>query len=242
MSYLYTGNMRSKRRIWFLLIIFSIIPCQLISQVNYPDRKVRWDFNVSTGFNIGGPGDKLDNYLNIKSYNRDLQTKNYLPLKFSLNRTIGNKLGAGLNVCILKQELLWSGSGFLDSRFKTLVINPKISYCLKDLLFISIGPALNRISYYHPTGTSLEDIEMHMKIGFILNNTIKFPPKSFIYFHGDILYSYGGTISTYYHIEKYPRQYTYTVLRLDNLPLNYFYAGAGLGIRIFRKTDQSPPL
>jgi hypothetical protein len=45
-------------------------------------------------------------------------------------------------------------------------------------------------------------------------------------------YCYGGTINPYFSIENRYRQYIYTTIRADNIPVNYFYFGIGLGLKL----------
>jgi len=219
----------------FILLLFNTL--QISSQSKNDARKVIWDFSFSSGYFFGGPSNKLDNFLNNSGYNWELREKNYLPLSFDINKTISSKLRVGIYLCTLKQDLLWETYGWSNSNFNTIIINPYLSYSYKSIVSINAGPAINRVSFFHSTGTSLEDDETHLKAGFILKSNIKYPPKTRLYFQFETLYSYGGTISPYYHIENSTRQYTYTTLHVYNLPINYFYVGFGLGIRLYKKID-----
>ena len=219
----------------FLLLLFYTI--QVSSQTNFNDRKVKWDFNISSGFNFGGPSHTLDKFLNNSGYNWDLRTKNYIPILFDINRTISSKLRLGINIYAFKQDLVWETMGWSNSKFKTIIINPYLSFNYKDFVFLNAGPAINNVSFFHSTGTSLEDDETYLKAGFILKNILKVPKKTRVYLQFEALYSFGGTISPYYHIENSTHQYTFTTLHAENLPINYFYIGTGLGFRFFTKTD-----
>lgn len=218
--------------ITFLLLFFC--EAQGSSQPNI-DRKVEWDFNVSSGFYSGGPANKLDIFLDNSGYNWDLKTKRFSPLSIDINRTFSKHLRLGLDICFFKQDLIWKANGTLNTNFKTIIINPYISFNYKNIIFITAGPSINRTSYFHPTGTSLENIEKDLEAGFVIKNTFKYPRKTRIYLQLELLYSHCGTISPYYSIENPRLQYFFTTLRPEHLPLSYFYAGTGLGFRVLRK-------
>jgi hypothetical protein len=223
-----------------LLFLFCLLlsnTVHLFSQNNFDARNISWDFNVSSGYFFGGPCNKLDIFLNNSGYNWELKTKNYLPILLDINKTISRKIIVGFDFVFFEQDLMWEEYGWSNSNFKVTILNPYMSYNLKNVIFINAGPTINHVSFFHPTGTSLEDDESHLKAGFIFKNTIKFPPKTRLYLQFDVLYSYGGAISPEYHIENITHQYTYVTLKAKNLPLNYFYVGTGLGIRLFRKTS-----
>jgi hypothetical protein len=230
-------EIRPRKNLPFIFILLLFNTLQISSQSKYDARKLIWDFSLSSGYYFGGPGNKLDNFLNNTGYNWELREKNYLPLLFDLNRTISSNLKVGLNICTFKQDLLWETYGWPNANFNTIIINPYLSYSYKGIVSIDAGPAINRVSFFHATGTSLEDDETHLTAGFILKSIIKYPQKTRLYFQFETLYSYGGTISPYYHIENSTHQYTYTTLHVDNLPINYFYVGIGSGIRLFKKID-----
>ena len=219
----------------FCLLLSNTL--QLLSQHSFDVRNITWDFNVSSGYFFGGPGNNLDLFLNDSGYNWELKTKNYLPIVLDINKTISHKLILGFDFVFFEQDLIWETNGWSNTKFKTIIINPYLSYNFRDLVFFNAGPTINHVSFFHPTGTSLEDNESHLKAGFIFKNTIKFPQKTRLYLQFDVLYSYGGTISPYYHIENLTFQYTYKTLQAKNLPINYFYIGTGLGIRLFKKSN-----
>jgi hypothetical protein len=220
----------------FILLLFNTL--QISSQSKYEARKLTWDFSISSGYFFGGPSNKLDDFLNSTGYNWELMRKNYLPLLFDINKAISSNLRVGLNICIFKQDLLWETNGWSNSNFNTVIVNPYLSYSYKGIVTLDAGPSINRVSFFHSTGTSLEDDETHLKAGFILKSNLKYPQKTRLYFQFETLYSYGGTISPYYHIENSTHQYTYPTLHVDNLPINVFYVGFGLGIRLYKKIDK----
>ncbi len=218
----------------FLLLLFYTI--QVSSQTNFDASKVKWDFTISSGFDFGGPSYKLDKFLNNSGYNWDLRIKNYIPVLFDIDRTISSKLRLGITICSFKQDLIWETIGLLNSRFKTIIIYPYLSLNYRDFIFLNAGPAINYVSFFHPTGTSLTDDETYLKAGFILKNSIKVPKKTRVYLQFETLYSFGGTISPYYHIET-THQSIFKTFHVENLPINYFYIGTGLGFRFFTKPD-----
>jgi hypothetical protein len=219
-----------------LLLLFCSLPA--LSQTGSVTKTTSWDFSFTSGLVIGGPSPEMIDILHDSGHNWDLQTKSYLPAEFELNWTINHHLRVGVNLSILNQDLervelsvyKWS-----LCNFKTIAINPLISYNFGNVIFLDAGPSLNRISYFHGTGTSLTDNEDYIELGFTVKSILEFPKTSRIHFRLEMQYCYGGTINPDFNIENANRQYTFTTLHADNLRICYFYSGIGFGIRLFKK-------
>jgi hypothetical protein len=222
-------NLMRNLIIKILLLFFCTAPA--LSQTESYRKVTRWDVSFSTGGVIGGPGKDMNEFLINAGHDYKCNPENKLPLVFGIYRTINNKLRLGLNISKFDQELKLSSDYDLCS-FKTLAISPLISYNYRGFAFFEAGPAINAISYFHPTESSLTNDEKNLNLGFTLKSSLEFPKATRIHLRLEIQYSYGGKIDPYFSIESRTRQYIFTTIRADNLPVNYFYYGIGIGLRL----------
>ena len=179
----------------------------------------------------GGPGNDMNKFLINAGYDYNCKTKNRLPLAFGIVRAFSGNLGLGLNFNMF-YPYLKTASPFDLCSFRTIAVSPLISYNYRNFIFFDAGPSLNSISYIHPTGGSLSNNEKYLKFGFTLKSGVEFPKTTKIHLRAEIQYFYGGTIDPYFSIENRYMQYTYTTLHAENLPVNYFYFGLGLGLKL----------
>jgi hypothetical protein len=197
----------------------------------------KWDFSFNTGWVFGGPSHAMKELLLNAGYNWDLQTKKYLPIEFEANRAISSYLRLGLNISMYNQDLKLKDMKFSWCNFNTIAFNPLVSFNYRNYVFFDAGPTINSISYSHPTtSTNLTDGGKYLKLGFTLKSILEFPKTTRIHLRLEMQYCYGGTINPYIRIEN-KMQYTYTIIYLGNLHINYFYSGIGLGIRLYNKTN-----
>lgn len=216
-----------------LIIILLLVFCSkpALSQTESDRKALKWDINFTTGGVIGGPGNDMNKFLINAGYDYKCNTKNHLPLAFGILRTIRGNFGLGLNVNMFNQYLKTAAPFDLCS-FRTIALSPLISYNYRNFVFFDAGPSINTISYIHPTGGSLTNNQKYLNFGFTLKSGIEYPKSTRIHLRAEIQYYYGGTISPYFSIENRYRQYIYTTIRADNLPVNYFYFGIGLGLKL----------
>jgi hypothetical protein len=224
-------------KILFLLLLSE----PALSQQEPGIKTTKGDFSFSTGFVIGGPSHIMNKILLNAgySYSSNFQTKKYLPIEFEITTAIKSNLRLGISICQFNQDLVLKTSEQIDCSFKTLIINPLISYSYKDCIFLNAGPSINTISYYHPTDFSLTNDEKYMNLGFTLKSILRFPKKTRVYLQFEAHYCFGGIINPNYSVENSPpsSQYTVTTYHADNLHMNFIYIGIGLGIRFFNKTS-----
>jgi len=119
-----------------------------------------------------------------------------------------------LNMNFLNQEMEDIGI-----YFKTIVINPLISYNYKDVIIIGLGPALNDISYFHSTGSSITDGRDFFKPGLIIKSSLEYPKSSRAYVRIEMQYNFGSAIDPVYTVVGIGiSQYTSRSVRLDPFP------------------------
>jgi hypothetical protein len=213
----------------FLLLVFCSIPA--LSQTESDRKAVKWNFNFTTGGVIGGPGKDMNKFLINAGYDYNCKTKNRLPFAFSIFRAISGNVGLGLNFNMF-YPYLKTGAPFDLCSFRTIAVSPTISYNYKNFIFFDAGPSVNEVFYIHPTGGSLSNNEKYLKPGFTLKSGVEFPKTTRIHLRAEIQYCYGGSINPYFSIENSYRQYIYTTIRADKIPVNYFYFGIGLGLKL----------
>jgi hypothetical protein len=220
--------------IGFLLLFFCSAPA--IPQTESDRKVVRWDINFTTGGVFGGPGNDMINVLINSGHDYNCNTKNQLPGVFGIYRAINNYLRLGLNINMFNQDLN-SESDYKICSFKTTAISPLISYNYRNFVFFDAGPTVNAISYFHSTGSSLTDDDNYLNLGFTLKSFLEFPKTTRIHLRMEMQYCYGGKIDPHFNIESSIRQYVFTTIHADNLSMNYFYYGIGLGFRLYSKPD-----
>ena len=227
------------RSLIFIVIIISIFSAYCFSQDNSEIRIAKWDFSLTTGGIIGGPCDPMrENLLHYGIDNElEMKTKNYLPFAFEANFAINKYLRLGLNMNMLHQDMEWVDYDFVEYHFNTIVINPLLSFNYKNFVFIGAGPALNAISYSHPTNSSFTEGKDFIKPGLIVKSSLEYPKITRAYLRIEIQYNYGATIDPVYTIVGVgTSQYSTRSVRLDDFPVNYFYAGIGFGVRLYHKS------
>jgi hypothetical protein len=225
--------MRSLILTSIILIVFS---ADCFSQNNSSLRYTKWDFDLTTGGIIGGPCDPMLQKLLRNGINNSYESKtsNQLPVDFEANYAISKYFRLGLNINMLRQDLKWGGCECADNfYFKTIAANFLISFNFRDFIFIGAGPALNSIMYYHQQIMSATDGKDFFKPGLIIKSSVEFPKKTKVHFRFEVLYNYGAKIDPAYTIVGVGTSQTATRrIRLDDFPVNYFYAGIGLGFRL----------
>jgi hypothetical protein len=228
-----------KMRIFAIkILLLFLCSAPVLSQTGSDRKMIIWDINFTSGGVTGGPGNDMNNFLIDAGHNYSCHTVNRLPVVFSTYLSMTRNLRIGLNLSMFDQYLKPEYFNTLCS-FKSIAISPLISYNYRNLIFLEAGPALNSISYYHSTGSSLNDDVKFMNPGFTFKSALEFPRKTKLYIRMEMQYSYAGEIDPRFSIENRYRQYMFTTLQADNLPMSYFYYGIGLGFRLFSKTVQS---
>jgi hypothetical protein len=159
------------------------------SQKKSETGKVTLNFSISTGYSVGGPSNKLDNFLINSGYDWALKPKNYMPLIIDLNKTISNSLRVGIKFCTFRQDLFDELYGWANTDFKTDIAGFYFSWNVKNTVFFNAGPALNHVTCLHSTGSSLGDDENYLNTGVIFDALIKFPQKSRVNLQIEVLYS-----------------------------------------------------
>jgi hypothetical protein len=216
-----------------IVIILSIFSSFCYSQENSDIKIARWNFSLTTGGIIGGPCNPMRESLLHYGIDNELEVekKNNLPLVFEAGWGINKYLWLSLNMNILYQEM-----EAININFNSIVINPLISYKYKDFIFIGLGPALNAISYFHSTASSITDGRDFFKPGLIIKSSLEYPKSSRAYVRLEMQYNFGAAIDPVYTVVGVgTSQYSSRSVRLDPFPVNYFYAGIGLGFRLYKK-------
>jgi hypothetical protein len=216
-----------------IVILFSTPVISLFSQNATDSGMIKWDFSLTTGGIIGGPCNPMRESLLHYGIDNELEveTMNYLPIVFEAAWGIRKYLRLSLNMNILHQEM-----GKIKINFNTIVINPLISYNYRNFISIGLGPALNAISYSHPTFSMVNEGRDFIKPGLIVKSSLEYPKSTKAYLRIDMQFNYGATIDPFYTIIGVGISQTASrSVRLDPFPVNYFYAGIGAGLRLYRK-------
>lgn len=225
------------RQLTVVIIILSVLPFCGFSQKDSDFRVIKWDFSLTTGGIIGGPCNPMrENLLHYGIDNElDMKTKNYLPVVFEAGLGIKEYLRLSLNMNMLHQDMERIEYGIVEYHFNTIVINPLISFNYRNFIFIGVGPALNAISYSHPTFSSVTEGRDFIKPGLIVKSSLEFPKKTRAYLRIEMQYNYGATIDPVYTIVGVGISQTASrSVRLDDFPVNFFYAGIGVGFRLYK--------
>lgn len=221
-------------KLFLAIIVFISSPViSLFSQNATDTGMIKWDFSLTTGGVIGGPCISMRESLLHEGIDNELEveTKNYLPIVLEAGWGINKYLRLSLNMNFLHQEMEKIGISF-----NTIVINPLISFNYRDFVFIGLGPALNAISYSHPTFSMVTEGGDYIKPGLILKSSVEYPKSTKAYLRVEMQYNYGSKIDPVYTIVGVGTSQTASrSVRLDPFPANYFYAGIGLGFRLLKK-------
>lgn len=221
-----------KQLIVVVIILNQFCLC-VFSQKDPVKKEVKWDFSLTSGGIIGGPCNPMRESLLHYGIDNELEveTTNNLPLVFEAGWRINKYLRLSLNTNLLHQEM-----GKIKIYFNTIVINPLLSYNYRDFIFIGAGPALNAVSYSH-TFMSAHDGRDFFKPGLIVKSSVEYPKTGSVYLRIEMQYNYGSRIDPVYTIVGVGTSQTLSrSVRLDPFPVNYFYAGIGLGFRLYRKS------
>jgi len=216
-----------------IVIILNLFSFCVFSQTDPVIKEVRWNFSLTTGGIIGGPCNPMRESLLHYGIDNELEveTTNNLPLVFEAGWRISKYLRLSLNMNLLHQEM-----EKIKIYFNTIVINPLISFNYRDFVFIGLGPALNAISYSHPTFSMVTEGGDYIKPGLILKSSVEYPKSTKAYLRVEMQYNYGSKIDPVYTIVGVGTSQTLSrSVRLDPFPVSYFYAGIGLGFRLYKK-------
>ena len=215
----------------FLFLIMQTALPQAAAKFGFPS----WELTYSEGLSAGGPS---VNY-QLNGINYSYRTRNNFHALITLSRNFNKNVGVGIIFMKMNQFMeakkdIYSNPCFIRSVF----FSPAIKIFHKNFICLESGPAFNFISYQHTVehigpGQWFIESKKYFNPGFLVKSSIKAPAHSTLYLLAEIQYIYQGIIRP--EVYRAVGFHQYMSINNGNLTLSSWYAGAGIGVRLFKK-------